>query len=121
MAMKFAKVPSFRDAEQFREHLRTLSGDLPMDERVLSEADHSPLAEPMKVGDFTVGNRWCIHPMEGWDAERDGSPSEHTLRRWRHFGISGFPRVVDQFQMRQWLFLQDGVDRSGITVSHYDC
>ncbi|MCG8584219.1 MAG: NADH:flavin oxidoreductase, partial [Pirellulales bacterium] len=36
-----------------------------------------------------VGNRWCIHPMEGWDANRDGSPSEHTLRRWRHFGISG--------------------------------
>ncbi|MCA9271365.1 MAG: NADH:flavin oxidoreductase, partial [Planctomycetales bacterium] len=26
---------------------------------------------------------------EGWDAERDGSPSEHTLRRWRNFGRSG--------------------------------
>ena len=23
--------------------------------------------------------------MEGWDANRDGSPSEHTLRRWRQF------------------------------------
>src|SRR6185503_9332747 len=34
-------------------------------------------------------NRWCIHPMEGWDAGRDGSPSEHTLRRWRNFGRSG--------------------------------
>jgi 2,4-dienoyl-CoA reductase-like NADH-dependent reductase (Old Yellow Enzyme family) len=27
--------------------------------------------------------------MEGWDANPDGSPSEHTLRRWRHFGLSG--------------------------------
>ena len=27
--------------------------------------------------------------MEGWDANRDGSPSELTLRRWRHFGVSG--------------------------------
>src|SRR5688572_28082327 len=27
--------------------------------------------------------------MEGWDANRDGSPSEHTIRRWRHFGLSG--------------------------------
>src|SRR5262249_23053889 len=49
----------------------------------------SPLATPIRVGSFTVGNRWCIHPMEGWDANRDGSPSEHTLRRWRNFGLSG--------------------------------
>jgi len=27
--------------------------------------------------------------MEGWDANADGSPSEHTLRRWRNFGVSG--------------------------------
>ena len=27
--------------------------------------------------------------MEGWDANRDGSPSAHTLRRWRNFGRSG--------------------------------
>ena len=43
----------------------------------------------MEVAGFEVGNRWCIHPMEGWDANRDGSPSEHTLRRWRNFGLSG--------------------------------
>ena len=27
--------------------------------------------------------------MEGWDANRDGTPSEHTLRRWRNFAHSG--------------------------------
>ena len=36
-----------------------------------------------------IGNRWCIHPMEGWDANRDGSPSPFTLRRWQRFGESG--------------------------------
>ncbi len=43
----------------------------------------------MMFGSSRVGNRWCIHPMEGWDANRDGSPSELTLRRWERFGLSG--------------------------------
>ena len=38
---------------------------------VLSAAEGSPLAEPMDIGGFTVGNRWCIHPMEGWDGTTD--------------------------------------------------
>src|SRR5690606_22395927 len=56
---------------------------------ILTAEKNSPLAAPLDVGGFTVGNRWCIHPMEGWDANRDGSPSENTLRRWRNFGLSG--------------------------------
>jgi 2,4-dienoyl-CoA reductase-like NADH-dependent reductase (Old Yellow Enzyme family) len=47
------------------------------------------MAQPMDIGPFTVGNRWCVHPMEGWDGTEDGRPSEHTIRRWRHFGQSG--------------------------------
>ena len=27
--------------------------------------------------------------MEGWDGETDGNPTEHTLRRWQNFGLSG--------------------------------
>src|SRR2546423_15602917 len=27
--------------------------------------------------------------MEGWDGTTTGEPSEHTLRRWKHFGESG--------------------------------
>ena len=71
------------------ERLAELGCELPVDERVLSAAEGSPLAAPIDVGGFTVGNRWCIHPMEGWDANSDGSPSAHTLRRWRNFGLSG--------------------------------
>ncbi len=27
--------------------------------------------------------------MEGWDGDRDGKPTDLTVRRWRHFGSSG--------------------------------
>ncbi|MGI9474801.1 MAG: NADH:flavin oxidoreductase, partial [Rubripirellula sp.] len=37
----------------------------------------------------TIGNRFCILPMEGWDGTRAGKPTELTRRRWRNFGLSG--------------------------------
>jgi NADPH2 dehydrogenase len=51
--------------------------------------DLSPLFQPTKVGTRTVGNRWCIHPMEGCDGELDGSPGELTFRRYKRFGDGG--------------------------------
>src|SRR5207253_638568 len=79
----------FKDVDAFRARLEELGLELPIDVAPLSAADGSPLAQPGTIGGFTVGNRWCIHPMEGWDANADGSPTEHTLRRWRNFGASG--------------------------------
>jgi 2,4-dienoyl-CoA reductase-like NADH-dependent reductase (Old Yellow Enzyme family) len=60
-----------------------------VDDRPLSAAERSPLAQPRTIGGIAVGNRWCIHPMEGWDANPDGSPTDHVVRRWRNFGASG--------------------------------
>ena len=37
----------------------------------------------------SVGNRLAIQPMEGCDANLDGTPSELTLRRYRRFGGGG--------------------------------
>jgi 2,4-dienoyl-CoA reductase-like NADH-dependent reductase (Old Yellow Enzyme family) len=37
----------------------------------------------------TVGNRFCVLPMEGWDGTPDGRPSELTVRRWKRFGEGG--------------------------------
>jgi 2,4-dienoyl-CoA reductase-like NADH-dependent reductase (Old Yellow Enzyme family) len=85
----YPKVAQLKDVAAFRARLAELGVGIPIDERILSAAEGSPMARPMVVGGFDVGNRWCIHPMEGWDANRDGSPSAHTLRRWRHFGLSG--------------------------------
>src|SRR3990172_4666982 len=88
-APNYPKIAQLRDAAALRGRLAELGLGLPMDDRVLSAPDGSPLAEPIAVGGFEVGNRWCIHAMEGWDANVDGSPSVHTLRRWRNFGRSG--------------------------------
>jgi 2,4-dienoyl-CoA reductase-like NADH-dependent reductase (Old Yellow Enzyme family) len=38
---------------------------------------------------MAIGNRFTIHPMEGWDGTPDGRPSEATVRRWARFGQSG--------------------------------
>jgi 2,4-dienoyl-CoA reductase-like NADH-dependent reductase (Old Yellow Enzyme family) len=85
----YPHINRFQTPAELAQYLRGLGVSVPLDEQVRSSAEGSPLAEPVAVGDFTVGNRWCIHPMEGWDATDDGSPTEYTVRRWRHFGESG--------------------------------
>ena len=89
MSEIYPKIAQLKSVAAFQARLRELGLDLPVDEEVLSAAAGSPLAQPIRVGPFLVGNRWCIHPMEGWDAHPDGAPSELTLRRWRNFGLSG--------------------------------
>ncbi len=53
-----------------------------------------PLASPFSftdgsAGTFSVGNRFAVLPMEGWDGEADGRPTDLVHRRWRRFGESG--------------------------------
>ena len=61
---------------------------MPCDDVVEAGPD-SPLAQPLAVDGMTIGNRLGIHPMEGWDCETDGRPSENAMRRWQRFGQSG--------------------------------
>jgi NADPH2 dehydrogenase len=89
MKEKYTKVAQLRTVDRFRERLKELHVSLPCDEQLLSADEGSPLAQPINFGTKTIGNRWCIHPMEGWDANTDGSPTELTLRRWARFGQSG--------------------------------
>ena len=89
MSVSFPKIAQLKTVTALRERLAELQLTLPVDDEILSAEQDSPLADPIDIGEFRVGNRWCIHPMEGWDANGDGSPSEHTLRRWRNFGLSG--------------------------------
>jgi 2,4-dienoyl-CoA reductase-like NADH-dependent reductase (Old Yellow Enzyme family) len=51
--------------------------------------DLSLYERPVRIGPLTVGNRWCIHPMEGCDGNLDGSPGELTYRRYVRFGAGG--------------------------------
>jgi 2,4-dienoyl-CoA reductase-like NADH-dependent reductase (Old Yellow Enzyme family) len=84
----YPRIAAMRDVATFREHVASLGLSLEAEEQI-ELAPGSPLAQPIEVDGFTVGNRWVIHPMEGWDAETDGSPSELVRRRWRNFGRSG--------------------------------
>ena len=83
------KIAQLKTVSDFRERLEQLGLDLPVDDQIQTAAQDSPMSQPMQIGRHQVGNRWVIHPMEGWDANPDGSPSAHTLRRWHNFGRSG--------------------------------
>jgi len=85
---RFNPVGGMRDVQSFVDALRRLDLDIPCDREVLA-APRSPLASPLAAGDIVIGNRFAIHPMEGWDGTHDGRPGDNTFRRWRHFGASG--------------------------------
>ena len=82
------KISSFKTPAEFRAHLRSLGITLEPDDAVQA-APLSPMARPATVYARQLGNRWCILPMEGWDCEADGAPSDLTRRRWHNFGRSG--------------------------------
>ncbi|MBI1375272.1 MAG: NADH:flavin oxidoreductase [Phycisphaera sp.] len=87
--MAYKRIGHLKTVDAFRDYMTELGLDLPMDDAPLSAAEGSPLAQPIDIGGFTVGNRFAIHPMEGWDATDDGRPTDNLRRRWRHFGRSG--------------------------------
>ena len=86
--MTFPRIASLKTPAAFRAHLAQSGIDLPFDDKLAAPAQ-SPLAQPMTVDGRSVGNRFCILPMEGWDGTAAGEPSDLTIRRWRHFGVSG--------------------------------
>tara|TARA_R110002049_G_scaffold27321_2_gene94290 strand:- start:527728 stop:529149 length:1422 start_codon:yes stop_codon:yes gene_type:complete len=86
--MAYPRIASLKTIDDFRERLRELDIDLPCDETVQS-GDDATLAQPIDLGRMTIGNRFCILPMEGWDGTADGQPTELTRRRWQQFAISG--------------------------------
>ena len=85
---QFPAIGGMRSVDEFRAHVESLRLSIPCDDHV-EAAPESPLAQPIHLAGKTIGNRFCIHPMEGWDGTRDGKPSEATVRRWRNFGLSG--------------------------------
>lgn len=88
MSIDIKRLTGFKTAEAFRRRLADLGLDFPVDDRILPAAE-SPMAQPLRIGGHTIGNRWAIHPMEGWDATTDGLPTPTLRRRWERFGRSG--------------------------------
>jgi NADPH2 dehydrogenase len=81
-------MASNKTLAEFREHVASLGINLPVDD-TLETGPEAPLARPYARASGTIGNRFAILPMEGWDGTEDGRPTELTRTRWRNFGLSG--------------------------------
>lgn len=84
----YPRVASLKTVDQFRDHVADLGVGLPCD-AVLETGPGAPLSQRYTANGQTIGNRFAILPMEGWDGTTDGRPTELTFRRWRRFGASG--------------------------------
>ncbi len=89
--MKLVRIPSLKSVAEFREHVAALGIDLPCEDAI-AIGNGSPLAQPIPavtINGKRIGNRFAVHPMEGWDGTPDGNITDDVLRRWRRFGESG--------------------------------
>jgi len=84
----YTRIAQLRTSAQFGEHIQSLGIQFDFDPLLLPAAA-SPLAQPYTLPTFKISNRFCILPMEGWDATADGKPTELVTRRWQRFGQSG--------------------------------
>ena len=89
--MDYPSLSRFKSMDDFQTHWQGIGSqiDAMMDLNPANLGPAGPMAQPIAVHGRTLANRFCIHPMEGWDATSDGGPTEPTLRRWRRFGQSG--------------------------------
>ncbi|MBK8027494.1 MAG: NADH:flavin oxidoreductase [Chloroflexi bacterium] len=86
--MTYKRVAQLRTAADFRDYLEQIGARLDFDE-VVEHGESSPLAQPYTFDGVRIGNRFTVLPMEGWDGELDGLPTDLVRRRWERFGQSG--------------------------------
>ncbi|MHB9138056.1 MAG: NADH:flavin oxidoreductase, partial [Victivallaceae bacterium] len=85
MSSEYRKISSDKTAADFAAHIAALGIILGFAEKTRI-GESSPLGRPLEYKGRSIGNRWCILPMEGWDCLDNGAPSELTERRWLRFG-----------------------------------
>ena len=81
-------IGRIQDVESLQRYAESLALELPLDPEVRAGPD-APLAQPLTLHGRTIGNRFAILPMEGWDCTADGRPTDLTRRRWERWGLSG--------------------------------
>ncbi|MEI8315541.1 MAG: NADH:flavin oxidoreductase [Verrucomicrobiota bacterium] len=86
--IQIARIPSLKTSQAFRDYCGKLGIDLQCEENIVT-GNASPLAKPLPWEGRTIGNSFCIHPMEGWDGTTTGGATEPMIRRWQRFGESG--------------------------------
>ncbi len=84
MSVQITKMNRVRNSHELAARFEALGYNIPVSD------DFSSLAEPLQLTEsLKVRNRFCILPMEGWDAEGDGRPSDLVRRRWLNFAAGG--------------------------------
>ncbi len=73
----------FKESEKLLEKASDLGVDLPF------QQDLGPLFEDIRIGSKRIPNRIAVQPMEGYDANPDGTPGELTFRRYSRFAQGG--------------------------------
>jgi 2,4-dienoyl-CoA reductase-like NADH-dependent reductase (Old Yellow Enzyme family) len=86
--MAYPRIAALKTADQFLDRVSQLGISLPFDRQIDASAA-APLAQPYTSDGVTIGNRFSILPMEGWDGTLEGRPTDLTRRRWQRFGASG--------------------------------
>lgn len=74
---------SFKSGADLRKKAEELGRELPFQDSI------SPLFESIEVNSKKILNRLAVQPMEGFDAELDGSPSQLTFRRYSRYAEGG--------------------------------
>jgi len=74
---------NYSSLKELKADLKELDFELPLSENT------KILNEELKINNRLIPNRIAIHPMEGADAEADGTPSELTKRRYKRFANGG--------------------------------
>ncbi|TDO93913.1 2,4-dienoyl-CoA reductase-like NADH-dependent reductase (Old Yellow Enzyme family) [Halanaerobium saccharolyticum] len=79
----YNKKFNYSSLKELRADLSELDFELPLTENV------EILKKEIKLDDLDIPNRIAIHPMEGADANLDGTPSDLTRRRYKRFANGG--------------------------------
>ena len=80
---------NFSSFEELSYVCKTNNVDISLSKDVYKISSFKPKIGKLN-GDFiTLSNPISVHPMEGFDGNTDGSPSELTKRRWMRFAKSG--------------------------------
>jgi NADPH2 dehydrogenase len=85
------RISSLKTVADFRGHVGSLGIDLPCEDAIAT-GPASPLAQritSVAINGKHLGNRYAVHPMEGWDGTTSGGITPDVLRRWQRFGESG--------------------------------
>ena len=88
MSTAYPKIAQLKSVEAFRDRLAELELDLPIDDRVLTAEDASPMASPLQIGGFEAvfpdpGPRFCDLCAE----DSDRTPFGRCNRTHRPLGI----------------------------------